>query len=739
MDYSDISLSLFYDKILPLISNVRIKPVFTPDGNFFFTEQLFEDDKLLSRYVYVDAHTGEKQPLFDHEALARQLSTSENSLKPYQLPIQNVSFSDGKLAFSYAGKQYAFQENELTPLADALPDHYLLSPDGKKAAFARDHNLFYLDLEAGKEVQLTTEGCEHHAYAGPYEANADTITLKRYGRTFPCNARWSPDSRYLLTSRIDEREVKDLYLLQSVVDSEDKRPVLHTYKCAFPFDEAQPTAQYFIADTVAHKVVQCDIPDFPVDVTILSNRLSGLISWSDQSSKALVFWMSRNKLHGILYEIDPQTGNSRVLVEEISDSFIFTAFFKTSNMLDDRIGYTGSQIAAYYERENLLFWMSESDGNFHIYAYDPQKAQMLHQVTRGDFVVRQFLGYQRETQTVYFTASGVGKEIDPYFIFPYAIQLDGSGMTRLADEPFSHQVILSPGQAYFTDSYSAADAFPTHVLRSIDGSIICELASCDAERLLQAGYRHPVPFKVKGADGVTDVYGILTLPPDLDPSKKYPVMEFHYGGVQSQVVPHDFAAGLRTLSQCAAQAGFIGVSMDGRGSTLRSKSFHNLCFQNLRCAAGLVDHVAAYDQLCETYPFIDKDRIGIYGWSGGGYGSLVALIDFPDTYKVAVSTCGNHYSEMLYNVWADMFMGDYDRELLLRQGVEKDIPKLRGKLLIGHGDLDDNVSPANTLRIVDALIKAEKDFEMFIHPNQPHVVVTPYYLKKIIKFFLENL
>ncbi len=757
----DIAKNFYPEAIMPLVSNLMIQPTFLENGDFYYKEEFFDGEVKKFKYVLVKNGTGEKTELFKHASLAEELNRidekqckdseksenteksaacSEKAIDPYLLPIIIKNISGDTLIFSNDGKDYKLHAEKITIIGDSLSTNYVVSPNGKKAAFVKKHDLYVLDIETNKVSRLTNDGSKHNAYASPFEG--DTMLLANRAMNFvpPCNVKWSPDSKYLITQKINEKKCRDMHLLKNVVNEGDMAPVHIKYKFAFPADKEIQLSELYVIDVNARHVNKCDIPPFhPGIINVIKDSSGGAI-WSFEGKKVIAFSISRDRKTANFYEIERKTGKSRLIFTEETDTFLFFDFEHMSGTSTPYVDPNSKNLVHFFEKENVLLFVSIRDGHRHIYNYDVENAVLRNQVTKGDFEVAHIVNYDVEKKTIYFMAAAVDKNEDPYHDKLYSIKIDGSEMKCLSPESGTHYANLSFDNKYFTDVFSDVNTPNKLVYKKISGETICELVTGDISRYEAVGYSKPIPFKLKGADGETDVYGIMVLPPDFDENKKYPVVEYHYGGTQTSIVPHEFAqATINTMAQPVSKMGFISITIDGRGTPGRGKKFHDFAHKNLKCCAGLVDHVAVYNQLCEKYKFIDKDRIGIFGHSGGGYGSVHALIDFPETYKCAVASGGNHVNEIYISGWSELFMNLYEKDLWAEQSVEKIVSKLEGKLYLIHGELDDNVHPAQTMRLADALIKADKDFDFLIMPNMHHALTGDYIRRRTLEYFENNL
>jgi dipeptidyl aminopeptidase/acylaminoacyl peptidase len=425
-----------------------------------------------------------------------------------------------------------------------------------------------------------------------------------------------------------------------------------------------------------------------------------------------------------LLAIDPASGAPRLLVEERNQPFLNTY----------------ANVAHRYIRDGReLLWASERDGWMHLYLYDAEAGRMVRQVTRGEWVVRNIVHVDEAARVLYFTAGGREPGRDPYLQHLYRIGLDGTGLRLLTPEDAEHSVFFSPTRAYFVDTYSRADLAPVAVLRRApDGAPVMELERADISRLLATGWKDPEPFAAKGRDGVTDVYGLIWRPTTLDPSRRYPVVETIYTGPQNFFTPKSFNA-WRNHAQTIAELGFIVVQVDGLGTARRSWKFHAHTWKNLG-DQGLPDHIAALRQMAAKYPYMDLTRVGIFGHSAGGYDATHALLTHPEFYKVGVSSAGNHDHRLDKAVWNTQWMGWPIGPEYTEQSNVTLAGNLQGKLLLAHGDVDENVPVSATLRLVDALIAANKDFDLIIMTNRNHGFgADPYFVRRRWDFFVKHL
>jgi dipeptidyl-peptidase 4 len=450
------------------------------------------------------------------------------------------------------------------------------------------------------------------------------------------------------------------------------------------------------------------------------------VEWFSDSRRLQYREIDRGYTGVRINEVDTNTGATRAVVDEKGspDFLIDTSILVTRAINDGR------------ER----IWSSERDGWNHFYLYDTQKGTVENQITKGDWVIRAINYVDEKARALYFTAGGREAGRDPYLRFVYRTNLDGTGLTLLTSENADHAVSFSPDGKYFVDVFSRVDLPTASVIRSAhDGRIVMPLEKADVGKLTAMGWKFPEPFKAKAADGQTDLYGIIWRPTKFDPAKKYPVVENIYTGPQGAFVPKTFAA-YHNQQQAIAELGFISVFVDGRGTALRSRAFRAFAYHNLGFGAGGDDHITVFKQMAAKYPYMDLSRVGVWGHSAGGYDSTHAILTHPEFYKVAVSSAGCHDNRMDKATWNEQWMGwpvDKNYEEVSNYTLA---PRLRGKLFLAHGDVDENVPMPATIKLVDALVKSNRDFDFLIMPNRPHGFGNdPYFVRRRWDYFVKNL
>jgi dipeptidyl-peptidase-4 len=704
-DYSRAEKFMAYNTRPLVLHEVHAKWL---DGERFWYRNLGPEG---SEFVIYDAAHGTRQPAFDHAKIAAALSTAAGATyNAGHLPFVSFEFSaDGKgISFQMKAQHrscnlqtYSCTEDKKTGKgAGAAPEE--LSPDGKRAAFIRDYNLWVREVATGKETQLTTDGVKDFGYATD---NAGWIHSDR------AILLWSPDSKKIATFQQDQRGVGEMYLVETKVG----HPVLQEWKYPLPGDEVVTTIQRVIINVDEPKVIRLQLPADQHRSTLCDDvecRGSNWddVEWSADGTHLAFVSTSRDHKHEQLRVADAATGAVRDVLEE-----------RVATQYESGWGRVNWK---YLPASNEVIWFSERDNWGHLYLYDLSTGKLKNQITSGDWVVTQLLRVDEKNRLLYFLAGGREKGRNPYFAHLYRIGFDGKNLTLLTPEDGNHEVSFSLSGRYFLDSYSQPNVPAVAVVRDEAGKLLSTVEKMDISRLLAAGWIAPVPIVVKARDGVTDLYGLMYKPTNLDVTKKYPIVNRIYPGPQGGSVGYwGFAPG-RGDPQSLAELGFVVVEIEGMGNPLRSKKFHDFYYGNMGDNT-LPDQVAGMKELAQKYAWIDIERVGIYGHSGGGYAAADALFRYPDFFKVGISESGNHDNREYEDDWGERYQGllvknadgtsNYDDQA--NQSLAKN---LKGHLLLAHGTLDDNVPPYDTLLVVDELIKANKDFDLLLLPNQHH-------------------
>jgi dipeptidyl-peptidase 4 len=723
-----------------LVFGVSIEPHWV-DGTETFCYRVTRPNG--AEFMLVDAESGTRKTAFDHVQLAASLTTvSGTPFEAGKLPFDEIELEgDGSVVrfiidgvrWSCDLETYARSKDEKV---DVERSDAVRSLDGKWDAFVSDHNLFVRLVEDGTERALTKDGVCEYGYGAALVSPLATAGLA--DREKPA-VLWSPDSTKLLSCQIDERNALRFHLVQSIPPDESVRPVLHSYAYPLPGDEDVPRAELWCFDVAQGTGVKAEIDSLPM-LYYGSPLNANFVWWNDDATQVFMLVRDRGYLSYRLLAIDTATGSSREVIKEVAetgiDPYLLWAAVGVSVLGD------GSQ----------FIWYSQRDGWANLYLYDTNTGNLVRQLTAGPGNVAEIVYVDEAGRQVYFTAVGREPDRDPYFTHLYRVSLDGGEPQLLTPEDADHSVAFSPSGRFFVDTYSRLNLPPVTTLRSADGKEVVELERGDVEILLGTGWQFPERFRAKARDGVTDVYGVIFRPTSFDPGIKYPILDNIYGGPQVNQAPTSFAdsksfGGAHRAgrghgfwhAQALAELGFIVVMIDGLGMPARSKAYHDVSYKNLG-DGGIEDHIAALRQLGDRYPFVDLSRVGIYGHSAGGYASVHAILTHPDFYKVCVSSAGNHDHRLDKATWVERYMGLPVKDHYRAQANQSLAAGLKGKLLLIHGEMDENVHPASTLVLVDALIKENKDFDLLIMPNFPHFCDgDPYFVRRRWDYFVRHL
>ncbi|MCK5651369.1 MAG: DPP IV N-terminal domain-containing protein [Gemmatimonadetes bacterium] len=720
-----------------LVSGDQVNPTWLEDGGFWYRSHLGAGNE----FVIVDPGARTRRPAFDHVRLAGALSEArDTSYEALKLPFTTFDFEN-------EGRSIRFQLSDSIQWSCDIVHYRCMgpdsaasppvterpSPDGRWIAFERDENLWLRSDESGQERQLTRDGEEDYGYAVVPEGCCGVVTRRRRGTETPPVVIWSEDSRKLATHRFDERGVRTMHLIETSV----KGPIIQPYINALPGDSVIPTYDIFVFDAESGSGLKADRgPQEMVNTTccgLFSDTIWKDVHWADGSDEIFFTHGQRDFTRFDLLAMDTRTGATRTVVTETGPTFV---------ELTLRTGGVPNWRLVNSNRE--LVWFSERDGWGHLYLYDATTGELKNRITSGAWLVADLLQVDEAGRWVYFIGMG-REEGDPYYRHLYRARLDGSAIQRLTPEEADHNIRVSPSGEYFVDSYSTRLTEPVTVLRGPDGRVLMTVEEADFGPLLAAGWKWPTPFSVKARDGLTDLYGFLYFPTDFDPAKKYPVIDYIYPGPQTGPIGFRSAnAGPRGNGHAMAELGFIVFTIDALGTPFRSKAFHDFYYGNMG-DNGIPDHIAALRQLSRSYPQLDLDRVGIYGHSGGGFSSTDALLRYPDFFKVAVSSAGNHDNRSYDYTWGEKYQGVLERnddgtDNFDSQANQKLAKNLEGKLLLMYGTLDDNVHPNATLLLVDELIEHNKDFDMLVMPNRNHGFAgEPYVIRRTWDYFVEHL
>lgn len=757
-------------KLNTMLFSTTVDPHWFQQGNSFWFEYKTSEGTF---WFVVDPNSRTKKQLFDRDELASQLTEIvHDPFEARHLPIRNLKVKEDGRTFTFEVESsqevkpakgekkkpekkvfyfsYDYPTRKLTQLTEEAKEPKKLSwasvsPDGKTVVYAKDCNLFRMSMEDYRkaqkdekdstivEIQLTKDGTEHFGYGIPYSIlNTDTL----------CNGKrrgvwgyWSPDSKHFVTIVSDDRKVKDLWVINSVAQP---RPTLETYRYQMPGEMEAPEEHLYVFDMVNNTRKE-------IKVSAWKNQSLGLEArpyeqkqrdaefispvWQGDNTRFFLTRSSRD-----LHRID-------VCTYTIGQDSIVPVVKERMNTYQET-----RPIYVLNGGKEFVQW-SERDGWAHLYLYD-DRGHLKNRITKGPWHVERVVKIDEATRTIYFVANGRENGENPYYEHLYKVNADGSGLKQLTKGDFFHQVEVDDDARFIVDNYSRVNTVPCADLIDRNGNKVMTIQESDFSQLKAAGYQFPELFTVKAADGVTDLYGVMYKPYDFDSTKVYPIIDYVYPGPQVEAVYYPFTR-MSVRTDRLAQAGFIVISVGQRGGhPSRSKWYHNYGYGNMRDYP-LADHKAAVEQLAARYKFIDIDRVGIHGHSGGGFMSTAAICQYPDFYKAAVSCAGNHDNRIYNRWWSETHHGvkeeiseKGDTTFAYKIATNPEIVKqLKGHLMLVHGDIDNNVHPANTIRVVDALIRANKRFDMLLLPGQRHGFgdMNEYFYWRLVDFFSEHL
>lgn len=710
------------------------------------------------QWYIVDPVLKTKNVLFDPEKLAAEITlVIRDPFDAQHLPIENLKFAkdeksinfeikstidelkkdrkDKKAADSMQKKIFSFNyeiaSGRLTEVKNfskpkAKPNWGSVAPDSSAIIFSKNYNLYWMDkanyLKAVKneedstivEHQLTKDGVKFYSFGSDGDGENNEENIKNNKKRRGAYVLWSPDSKYFVLDRTDSRKVKDLWVINSVSAG---RPTLETYKYQMPGEKESPIDEFVLfnfaaktyktINTTAFKDQSISTWGKPVLNKDRDNEFRPSI-WLGDNQKFYFSRTSRDLKRIDICTIDINTGVVTQLIDERFNTYVEV----------QRPGLVNGG-------KEIIHW-SERDGWGHFYLFD-EKGKLKNQITKGAFHSENIVNIDEKNRVLYFTANGREAKEDPYFMHLYRVNFDGTGMKLLNGGDFDHAVNMNDEAKFFIDNFSRVNTVPKAVLKDNLGNVVMDLETADLSLLMATGYKFPEPFKVKADDGVTDIYGVMYKPFDFNPNKKYPIIEYVYPGPQTEAVNKSFGRSMDRMDRLA-QLGYIVITVGNRGGhPARSKWYHTYGYGNLR-DYGLADKKAAIEQLADRYSFIDASKVGITGHSGGGFMSTAALLVYPDFFKVAVSAAGNHDNSIYNRWWSEKHHGVTEivsakGDTTFKYSIDKnpDLAKnLKGHLLLMHGDIDNNVHPANSIRVANALIKAGKRFDYMVVPGQRH-------------------
>ena len=568
------------------------------------------------------------------------------------------------------------------------------SPDGKYVAFIRNHNVAVRNAATGEVRELSLDGA--------------------LGNYYSSYIQWSPDSKYVLVNKLRPAEKHYVYYVESS-PKDQLQPKLHKQEYAKPGEELNfHLPCIFNVETGA--AVAAPEDQLKPQYEIHSLR------WNKDSKAATFEFNERGHQHYRVLELNAETGEMRTVIEESSKTFV---------------NYS-RQFRHHTKDDSEIIWMSERDNWNHLYLYDKTTGEVKNQITKGEWYVRNVIKVDEDARRIWFQASGVNKDEDPYFIRYYSINFDGTDMRDMTPSKGMHTAYLSNDNKYIVDVASTVADAPVTVLRNAEtGEVVMDLEKADISEIVANGWKAPEVFVAKGRDGETDMWGIIIRPTNFDPSKKYPILEYIYSGPGDHYVPKNFFSFNRYMT-AIAELGFIVVQVDCMGTSFRSKEFEEVCYKNLK-DAGIPDRKLWIKAAAEKYPYMDIDRVGIFGCSAGGQESTTAVLFHPEFYKCAYSACGCHDNRMDKIWWNEQWLGYPIGDQYKEGSNVENAHLLTRPLMLMVGEMDDNVDPASTMQVVDALIKANKDFELVVMPGVAHSMGEAYGEHKRYDFFVRNL
>ncbi len=720
-------------------------------------------------YYVVDAASGRQTELWNMAELAEKLTLDTNyPFDAQHVPIERMELKEDKYILfdimpvktmvsnnAYAPKdkegnplcfhfKWDIATKELTRLDERegkFPEWANLSPDGSIAVYQKNYNLWYMsreDVEKLVKDPKDTTIVEHPITTDAVESNAyhwfeDCIEQLKADERYRVHLQWSPDSKHFATVRSYTEMLKDFW----VIDILKERPELFTYKYQMP-GEQSPDFRLEIFDTETFTRREVEMPKYKEQMLFVCPRplthADGYgrpvrAVWQGDNSQFYVVRQSRDIKRADLCVVDVATATAKDVVEEKMETSIEWQYPYLVN-----------------GGKEIIQW-SERTGWAHLYRYSSE-GELLAQITKGEWHVSNILAVDDAKRVIYFTATGYNRDENPYYLHLFRVNYDGSGLKQLDPKGFNGQFTISDDKRFFTTTYSRVNTAPISELYTTDGRKVLTLQTVDMEPLFAAGYKFPEPFVVKSADGITDIHGVMYKPYDFDPTKKYPIIEYVYPGPQTEAVEQSWYGHMNRTDRLA-QIGFIVITVGNRGGHPdRSKWYHNYGYGNLR-DYGLKDKVVAAQQLAAQYDFIDISRVGIHGHSGGGFMSTAAILMYPDFFDVAVSCAGNHDNNIYNRWWSEKHHGireveGENGEITFEYKISSNpeiASRLKGHLLLVHGDIDENVHPGNSLRVVDALIRANKRFDMLLLPGQHHGFgdMNEYFFWRMADYFAEHL
>ncbi|HEY2623652.1 MAG TPA: DPP IV N-terminal domain-containing protein [Dyella sp.] len=715
----------------PLVDHAVPSVTWLDNDHFWYRDHDASGD----HYLRFDAITGKAEPAFDQARLAAALAKLLGKpVDANKLGMTGfVVAADGRLNVNLRGKHYLCDLKQAAVCTAGKDDEAsgvgnepgVLSPDKRCEAFVRDWNLWVRDVATGKETELTLDGVENFGYA------TDNAGWKHTNKAILV---WSPDSKQIATFQQDQRKTGEMVLVGTNVG----HPKVEKWKYPLVGDKDVTMIERVIVDLDSHKALRLKMPADQHRSTLCDDVSCGRdggwddVQWAPDARTLAFVSSSRDHKQAWFRVADASTGEVRTVFDESVPTYYESG--------DGKVNWH------YLPESNEVVWFSERNNWGNLYLYDLGTGKLKHAITTGEGNVTEVLKLDAKTRTLWFRGVGRQQGVDPYYQQFYKVSLDGGEPSLLAPEPADHSITLSPDGRLFADAYATPTTSSITVLRSADdGHVVNTIAKADIARLRATGWLPPEPFTVKARDGKTTLYGLMFKPTHFDPNKKYPIVDYIYPGPQTGSVGTRSFNPARVDHQALAELGFIVVAIDGMGTPGRSKSFHDAYFGNIGDNT-LPDQVAGLKELGKQHAWIDLDRVGIWGHSGGGNATADAMFRYPDFFKVGIAESGNHDNRNYEDDWAEKWQGllvtdkdgksNYDD-----QANQSHAADLKGHLLLAHGTMDDNVPPYETLLVVDALIKANKDFDLLLIPNAHHAygAAANYMMRKRWDYFVRNL
>jgi dipeptidyl-peptidase 4 len=733
--------------LAPLVLNATLTPHWRTGAvdRFSYRRDLGDG---AAEFVEIEAATGKRRVPFDARLVAAGMTAvAGKPVDPLRLPFVDYDEAGDAITFTVGADNWlcAARVARCTKATrPVLAPAESLSPDGKWVAFVDSGNLWIRSADGRERFALTSDAKPRYGYGleseatiaeelfGDFKTPAGTA-MARTGPPIPPSflaVKWSPDSQHLLTHRLDERRLRDIAITQHAPTDGSSRPITWTWKSAAPNDAVVPMAEPWVFDIASRRGRRLAVD--PVLMTYLSPEAADQFWWQPDSRHAALIRWGRYKKSISLSLIDTQANSVSTPITETGSSFV------EESAIGDR-----PRVAIL--RNGDIVWYSQRSGHGHLYLYNGKTGALKRQLTRGTMAVSQLLHIDEANGLIHVAMTDDGGGTDPYRRQIYSVRLADGRMTLLTAEAADHHVLseretlsfmkrgmpdaiaamttgFAPSGRYFIDAVSSTELPTRFVLRRANGSVVTTIETTDVGRLAAKGWRAPERFSAPGADGKTIIWGTLWKPHDFDPAKRYAVLDSDYPGPQITRSHPDFAASVLDFfdPQMYAELGLVVVAIDGRGTPGRSKLFQDYSYGRLGDAGGLDDHIAVIGDLAHRHSWIDSGQVGIIGSSGGGFAAARALFRYPDFYKVGVSDAGNHDQRGYLVNWGETYLGPDTGSNYADAANAPLASNLKGKLLLLHGDMDANVPPALTLQVADALVRANKDFEMLIVPNVGH-------------------